>query len=374
MTSSDRKDSQGQTTGPPSSPTPEKPLVLFTVRLIYVVLMITASVLPFAGVAGENPLHMPLLDSLAPFLTTIAVATVIVLLDLRTPRKQLSVVVAMYLAILAGLLAAIAIAALIDLIANVWQLPESSIVLKYLTLLKLATGITICYLAVSIVLTTRDDIRLVIPYVEFSKQTRGIRPMLLDTSILIDGRFNSFCKSGFLDAPVVVPRFVIEELHRLADSSDRIKRERGRRGLDNLQRLQESHDAKVTIEDAESAQGMVDQELIDLAQKEQFRLVSTDSNLIRVAEIRAVPTLNLHDLASVMQGQAVPGDTLVLEILRAGETKGQGISYLPDGTMVVVEDGADFIGRTIEVTVSNMLQTSAGRMVFAKAQPASSGT
>tara|TARA_B100001059_G_C17819683_1_gene577473 strand:+ start:1476 stop:2600 length:1125 start_codon:yes stop_codon:yes gene_type:complete len=374
MTSSDRNDSRGPTLDSPPNSAPEKPLVLFTVRMIYMVLMITASILPFAGVAGENPLQMPLLDSLAPFLTTIAVATVIVLLDLRTPRKQLSVVVAMYLAILAGLLAAIAIAALIDLIANVWQLPESSISLKYLTLLKLATGITLCYLAVSIVLTTRDDIRLVIPYVEFSKQTRGIRPMLLDTSILIDGRFNAFCKSGFLDAPVVVPRFVIEELHRLADSSDRIKRERGRRGLDNLQRLQEAREISMTIEEADSPEGMVDQELIAFAQKEQLRLVSTDSNLVRVAEIRKVPTLNLHDLASVMQGQVAPGDTMTLEILRGGETKGQGISYLPDGTMVVVEDGGSFIGQTLEVTVSNMLQTSAGRMVFAKAQPPSSET
>ena len=198
--------------------------------------------------------------------------------------------------------------------------------------------------------------------------------MLLDTSILIDGRFNAFCKSGFLDAPVVVPRFVIEELHRLADSSDRIKRERGRRGLDNLQRLQEAREISMTIEEANSPEGMVDQELIAFAQKEQLRLVSTDSNLVRVAEIRKVPTLNLHDLASVMQGQVAPGDTMTLEILRGGETKGQGISYLPDGTMVVVEDGGSFIGQTLEVTVSNMLQTSAGRMVFAKAQPPSSET
>jgi uncharacterized protein YacL len=130
----------------------------------------------------------------------------------------------------------------------------------------------------------------------------------------------------------------------------------------------------MTIEEADSPEGMVDQELIAFAQKEQLRLVSTDSNLVRVAEIRKVPTLNLHDLASVMQGQVAPGDTMTLEILRAGETKGQGISYLPDGTMVVVEDGGSFIGQTLEVTVSNMLQTSAGRMVFAKAQPHSSET
>ena len=351
----------------------ETPLVLFTVRLIYMVLMITASILPFASMSGASPMDMPLMDSMAPFLTTIAVATVIVLLDLRTPRKQLSVVVAMYLAILAGLLAAVAISALIDLIADAWELPETSMSLKYLTLLKLATGITLCYLAVSIVLTTRDDIRLVIPYVEFSRQIRGIRPMLLDTSVLIDGRFNAFCRSGFLDAPIQVPRFVIDELHRLSDSSDRLKRERGRRGLDNLRSLQETPDANVSIEELDAAEGMVDQELIQLAQKEHLRLVSTDSNLLRVAEIRRIPTLSLHDLAMVMQGQVTPGDTLLLEIVRAGEGEDQGIAYLPDGTMVVVEHAADAIGQPVDVVVTNMLQTSAGRMVFAKAQPPAPG-
>jgi uncharacterized protein YacL len=351
----------------------EKPLVLFTVRLIYMVLMITASILPFASMSGASPMDMPLMDSVAPFLTTIAVATVIVLLDLRTPRKQLSVVVAMYLAILAGLLAALAISALIDLIADAWELPENSISLKYLTLLKLATGITLCYLAVSIVLTTRDDIRLVIPYVEFSRQIRGIRPMLLDTSVLIDGRFNAFCRSGFLDAPIQVPRFVIDELHRLSDSSDRLKRERGRRGLDNLRTLQETPNANVSIEELDAAEGMVDQELIQLAQKEHLRLVSTDSNLLRVAEIRRIPTLSLHDLAMVMQGQVTPGDTMLLEIVRAGEGEGQGIAYLPDGTMVVVEHAADAIGQPVDVVVTNMLQTSAGRMVFAKAHPPAPG-
>lgn len=351
----------------------EKPLVLFTVRLIYMVLMIAASILPFASMSGASPLDMPLMDSVAPFLTTIAVATVIVLLDLRTPKKQLSVVVAMYLAILAGLLAALAISALIDLIADAWELPETSVSLKYLTLLKLATGITLCYLAVSIVLTTRDDIRLVIPYVEFSRQIRGIRPMLLDTSVLIDGRFNAFCRSGFLDAPIQVPRFVIDELHRLSDSSDRLKRERGRRGLDNLRTLQETPDANVSIEEMDAAEGMVDQELIQLAQKEHLRLVSTDSNLLRVAEIRRIPTLSLHDLAMVMQGQVTPGDTMLLEIVRAGEGEGQGIAYLPDGTMVVVEHAAEMIGQPVDVVVTNMLQTSAGRMVFAKATPPAPG-
>ena len=350
----------------PEDVSTDKPLVIFTVRLLYLVLMITASILPFASITNPKSMEMPLLDSLAPFLATIAVATLIVLLDLKTPRKQLSVVVAMYLAVLAGLLAALAISALIDLIADAWDLPETSMALKYLTLLKLATGITLCYLAVSLVLSTRDDIRLVIPYVEFSKQVRGIRPMLLDTSVLIDGRYNAFCQSGFLDAPAMVPRCVIDELHRLSDSSDRLKRERGRRGMSNLRSLQQLPEIRVSIEELDAKEGMVDQALMDHAEKNQLRLVTTDSNLLRVAEIRRISTLNLHDLSIVMQESATPGQQLSLEIIRAGEEADQGIAYLPDGTMVVIEGGGDAIGRVVEAVVTNTLQTSAGRMVFAR--------
>ncbi|MEE2719555.1 MAG: PIN domain-containing protein [Planctomycetota bacterium] len=350
----------------PEDVSTDKPLVIFTVRLLYLVLMITASILPFASITNPKSMEMPLLDSLAPFLATIAVATLIVLLDLKTPRKQLSVVVAMYLAVLAGLLAALAISALIDLIADAWDLPETSMALKYLTLLKLATGITLCYLAVSLVLSTRDDIRLVIPYVEFSKQVRGIRPMLLDTSVLIDGRYNAFCQRGFLDAPAMVPRCVIDELHRLSDSSDRLKRERGRRGMSNLRSLQQLPEIRVSIEELDAKEGMVDQALMDHAEKNQLRLVTTDSNLLRVAEIRRISTLNLHDLSIVMQESATPGQQLSLEIIRAGEEADQGIAYLPDGTMVVIEGGGDAIGRVVEAVVTNTLQTSAGRMVFAR--------
>ena len=345
-----------------------QPFALITVRLIYVVLMIAAAVLPFAGIIGSTYLPHQGLNIVAPILATIAAATIIVLLDLKTPRKQLSLVVAVYLAILAGLLAALAIGALIDLIADAWGLPPGDMAVKYLTLLKLATGLTFCYLAVSMVLTTRDNIRLVIPYVEFSKQVRGVRPMLLDTSVLIDGRINTFCRTGFLDAPLMVPRFVIDELHQLGDSSDRTKRERGRRGLENLRSLQDSPSAALSIEETSTAEGAVDQALIELASQNHLRLVTTDQTLQRVADIRQVQTLNLNDLSNMVQGRVVPGDRLTVDILRRGDNEMQGVGFLPDGTMVVVEGAADHIGEHIEVEVTNMLQTNAGRMVFADIQ------
>jgi len=344
----------------------DQPFILITVRMIYITLMIAVAVLPFAGIIGATYLPHQGLNILAPIIATIAVATIIVLLDLKTPRKQLSIVVAIYLAILAGLLAALAIGALIDLIADAWGLPEGDMALKYLTLLKLATGLTFCYLAVSMVLTTRDNIRLVIPYVEFSKQVRGIRPMLLDTSVLIDGRINTFSRTGFLDAPLFVPRFVIDELHRLSDSSDRMKRDRGRRGLANLRTLQDTPSAAVSIEEAVAEEGMVDQALLDVAARQDLRLVTTDQTLLRVAEIRQVATLNLNDLSSMLQGQVLPGERMLIDIIRKGEGDEQGVGFLPDGTMVVAEGAHEHIGEQVEVEITNMLQTNAGRLIFAK--------
>ncbi|MCH2149539.1 MAG: hypothetical protein MK095_08915 [Phycisphaerales bacterium] len=343
----------------------DQPFILITVRLIYISLMIAAAVLPFAGIIGSAYISHQGLDILAPILATIAVATIIVLLDLKTPRKQLSLVVAVYLALLAGLLAAIAIGALIDLIAATWNLPQGDMALKYLTLLKLATGLTFCYLAVSMVLTTRDNIRLVIPYVEFAKQVRGIRPMLIDTSVLVDGRINMFCRTGFLDAPLVVPRFVIDELHRLGDSNDRTKRARSRRGLENLRTLQDAPTAALSIEEAIAEEGHVDQALIDLAAQQNLRLVTTDQTLQRVADIRNVLTLNLNDLSTMLHGRVVPGERLQVEILRQGDNESQGVGFLPDGTMVVVENAVHHIGEHLDIEVTNLLQTNSGRLVFA---------
>jgi uncharacterized protein YacL len=230
--------------------------------------------------------------------------------------------------------------------------------------------LTLTYIAVSVVLSTRDSIRLVIPYVEFSKQVRGLRPMLLDTSSLIDGRMNTFAQTGFMDAPLVVPQFVVAELHTLADSADRTKRDRGRRGLDNLRLMQNDPNINIDIEQMHTPPGApVDSMLVDLALEKNLRIVTTDANLAKVADISDAPTLNLHDLGGLLRDAAVPGETMRLTIVRAGESEGQGIGYLPDGTMVVIEDAAERIDKEVLVTITNAVQTSAGRLIFAKASP-----
>lgn len=352
---------------PPSGSEPEHFLLLST-RLVYVVLMIAVSTLPFISIVSPADKGLVFWDYAAPVVSTSALAAIVLLLDILNPRKRLANVFGLYLAIVAGLFAALAVGALIDLIADAWGLDRGDSALTYLTLLKLAVGLSLCYLAVSIVLTTKDNIRMVIPYVEFSRQVRGIRPMLLDSSALIDGRINSFSHTGFLDAPLIVAQFVIDEMHQLADSSEGGKRERGRRGLSNLRLLQDSSRTTIAIEQSDPGEEEVDQALLTLAGDKNFRIVTTDFNLTRVAEIRDVAVLNLNDLSGLLRGHVVPGESIPLAIIRAGESEGQGIGYLPDGTMVVVENARNLIGKEVVVVINNSVQTTAGRLVFARVE------
>ncbi len=352
-------------TGLPGDRGDAQPFLLFSIRLVYLVLMIAAASLPLIGPAPSTPRGW--LIALAPLAATVAMGVIVILLDVRTPRKRISNVVGVYLALVAGLFAALAVGALIDLIAEAWDIKDDQSALQYLTLLKLAVGLTLTYLAVSVVLSTRDSIRLLLPYVEFSRQVRGVRPMLLDTSAIIDGRIGDIAETGFLDAPLIVAEPVLDELHHLSDSSDRTRRERGRRGLGNLRTLQAMDRVNVIVERIDDHEGHdVDGLLVDMAEEKNLRIVTTDTNLARVADIRGVPVLSLHDLGGVLRGPITPGDCVGLDIKRAGESEGQGIGFLPDGTMVVVEGAAQAVGTTIQVEITNAVQTSAGRLVFAK--------
>jgi len=338
--------------------------MLLGVRLLYMVLLATVALLPFVGSITEDQ-DFQVTDYIGVLLATFAFGAIVLMIDAATPNKRLATVFGVYLGIVAGLLGALAIGAVLDLVASSWDLttPTNK---AYLGLFKVAIGITLCYLAVSIVLTTKDDFRLVVPYVEFAKQVRGVRPLLLDTSALIDGRIDTFGKTGFLDAPLVVPQFVLNELQVLADSSDKLKRARGRRGLELLSKLQSNPQVDVTIDTADVPGHSVDHMLIRLADDQQLRILTTDYNLNKVAQIHGVTVLNINDLANTLRPQVIPGDELKVEIVKAGESPTQGVGYLPDGTMVVVEDGSDHIGQSVLLIVTNSLQTSAGRMIFGR--------
>jgi uncharacterized protein YacL len=191
-------------------------------------------------------------------------------------------------------------------------------------------------------------------------------PKVLDTSVIIDGRIADVARAGFLEGPLLVPRSVLNELQRIADSSDGMRRARGRRGLDILNRLQKEYEAVEVIDDPAGAQGDVDERLVGTARAVGGWILTNDFNLNKVAELQGVRVLNVNELAQALRPIHLPGEELTVHIMKDGKEAGQGIGYLEDGTMVVVEGGKKHIGETSEVLVTSVLQTVAGRMIFAR--------
>ncbi len=196
---------------------------------------------------------------------------------------------------------------------------------------------------------------------------RGADEKLLDSSALVDGRIADVAACGFLEGDLVVPGFVLEELQTMADSSDNLTRTRGRRGLDVLNRLQDEEDKPVEVVEREYPDlEEVDAKLVALARERDASIITNDFNLNKVATIKDVRVLNVNDLSNAVKPAYIPGETFRTEVVREGEDPGQGVGYLDDGTMVVIEDAADAIGRTLDVTVTSVIQTSAGRMIFSE--------
>jgi len=202
--------------------------------------------------------------------------------------------------------------------------------------------------------------------------TKGIaaasaRPKVLDTSVIIDGRIYDICKTGFLEGRIIVPAFVLKELRHIADSSDAMKRSRGRRGLDILHSMQRELESRVVVEEKDYDEiDEVDLKLLRLAVDLGGILITNDYNLNKVAAVQNMPVLNINDLANAVRSVLLPGEELPLAIVREGKESGQGVGYLPDGTMVIVENARKHIGETLDIVVTSALQTSAGRLVFAK--------
>ena len=339
-------------------------LMMLVVRLLFLVLLMTVTLLTVSSQSNLiQDFRWPTLFGL--LMAAIAVGTIVIVVDAMTPNKRLSSVVAAYLGICLGLIGAVAFGALIDVVTSAWEL-EGGQSMLYLGLGKVIFGIVLCYFSVSIVLTTKDDFRLVLPYVEFSRQVRGIRPLLVDTSTLIDGRINDLGLAGFIDAPLLVGQFILDELQALADSSDKLKRDRGRRGLDLVAKLQKNPFLDITI-DAPRVEAMsVDAMLLEIAKRDDLRILTTDANLKKLAQIKGITVLNVNDLASAVKASLVPGETLLLKLAKIGENPDQAVGYLADGTMVVVQAATAHIGSTVEIEVTNTLNTASGRMVFAK--------
>ena len=193
------------------------------------------------------------------------------------------------------------------------------------------------------------------------------RHKVLDTSVIIDGRIADVCETGFLDGTLVVPQFVLKELQSVADSPDTLKRNRGRRGLDILHKIQKMAGVDVEISDTDFTESReVDLKLIELARSLQAKIVTTDFNLNKVAQLRGVEVLNINDLANALKPVVLPGEFMKVFILKEGKEYNQGVAYLDDGTMVVVDNARKMIGRPIDVVVTSVLQTTAGKMIFGR--------
>ncbi|MDC3417769.1 PIN/TRAM domain-containing protein [Aquibacillus salsiterrae] len=190
---------------------------------------------------------------------------------------------------------------------------------------------------------------------------------ILDTSVIIDGRIADICQTSFLEGTIIIPQFVLEELQHIADSSDVLKRNRGRRGLDVLNRMQKDLPVNVEIYEGDFEEIQeVDSKLVKLAKVINGIVVTNDFNLNKVCEFQNVQVLNINDLANAVKPVVLPGEELTVQVIKDGKEQNQGVAYLDDGTMIVVEEGKDYIGKTIEVLITSVLQTSAGRMIFAK--------
>lgn len=204
---------------------------------------------------------------------------------------------------------------------------------------------------------------------EPTPQVGGIslqRPLILDTSSIIDGRILEVAKTGFINGLILIPNFILLELQHVADSADNLKRQRGRRGFDIVSDLKKVHGVKVEIWEKEAGGKSVDEKLLKLAKSLHGKVVTVDFNLNRLSEAHGVAVLNVNDLANAIKIQALPGETLEIKIVHVGKDPKQGVGYLEDGTMIVVEDGASFLGESIKVEVSRVLQGSAGKMIFGK--------
>ncbi|MCC6284013.1 MAG: PIN/TRAM domain-containing protein [Phycisphaerales bacterium] len=334
-------------------------LLLRILRVVFLgaFVVVTALSVLGGGAQGEalNPAWQVVLGC------AVGLALVVGLVDFFTPRKKIATLATVFFGLLIALLATVMIGYVLDQLGERWEISPA-----ILGPVKVLLGIALAYIAVVTVLQTQDDFRLVIPYVEFAKQIRGARPMLLDSSALIDARLVEVGETGLIQAPVIIPRFVIAELQLLADASDKLKRARGRRGLDVIARLQRSARLDVSIDERPVPGKAVDQMLIELARTMPAVIVTTDMGLTRVARIQDVSVLNMHDLAGALKPSVIPGEELTLTLIRPGEQPTQGVGYLEDGTMVVAENGAAHLGQSVSLVVTSSLQTSAGKLIFAR--------
>ena len=285
--------------------------------------------------------------------------------DLLTRNKEITTISAISFGLLLGLVLGTLFAMALEPL-----IPTDPMLRPLVPMLRSFVTLICCYVAISVLLQTKDEFRFIIPYVEFSKQIKGGRPLVLDTSVIIDGRIADICDTRIIDTKMIVPRFVLQELQHIADSSDKLKRNRGRRGLDILKRMQTNPKVELQMHEANLTElrevKEVDERLVIFAKAMGARVVTNDFNLNKIAQLQGVDVINLNEIANALKSVALPGEILNVKLVKPGDQVGQGIGYLDDGTMVVVEHGRAALGQEVAITVTSVLQTNAGRMIFGR--------
>lgn len=234
---------------------------------------------------------------------------------------------------------------------------------------RIRVGLTLvfCYLGMVMALRGKDEFNVIIPYVRFRRQDQSQDVNILDTSVIIDGRIVDIFKTRFLSGKIIIPKFVLRELQQIADSTDPIKRQRGRRGLEILNIIQNESKIDITIHEQDfTTTNEVDAKLVLLAKLLEAKILTVDFNLNRVASIQGIKVLNINELANALKPVVFPGEEMHIKLIKEGKEHNQAVGYLDDGTMVVVEDGRKLLGQDVKVAVTSVLQTQAGRMIFTK--------
>jgi len=330
-------------------------MALIVLRCVFILVAAGVAVSMFSLLPDDPPWLI-----WAALIGMLSLAIAVIALDMLIKRKRIDTISAVYFGLLVGLLLTYMVGVALT------PLLEHN---DFKDWIQLALGTLLCYACISFLIQTKDDFRFVIPYVEFDKDVKGLKPYLLDTSAVIDGRIADVVDTQALDNPLFMPRFVLGELQNIADSSDKLRRSRGRRGLDILNRLRSSKNVDFHIHDRELAEmegHEVDMKLVLLAKHLDGKLVTGDYNLNKVAKIHNVHVINLNDLSNALKPVFLPGERVDVRIVKAGEEEGQGVGYLDDGTMIVVESGRPHVGQEVRIGVTSVLQTSAGRMIFGR--------
>lgn len=345
--------------------------IQFVLRLIGMLIFGTLGVyggVELANLSGEDPQWFARIFGLVGALVGLVLTPYITVHPLRAVRRVLAQISSR--ALLAGLFGLI----ISLVIAGLLAFPLSLLPRPFSQILPIVFAVLISYFGVTMFISRQNDI---LSFMNFSgRGTADSRPraeganaatILMDTSVIIDGRIVDIARTGFVPGALLIPRFVLNELQHIADSGDKLRRQRGRRGLEVVATLQKDAKLGVRISDVDvEGTRNVDDKLVILARQMHVPVLTNDFNLNRVAELQGVTILNINELANAVKAVFLPGEELTVKVIQAGREPRQGVGYLDDGTMVVIQDGSDYLGNTVQASVTKVLQTAAGRMVFAK--------